>query len=76
MTSQSPIHCKIAFFHFLKNVDGTNALDGSFERNQQHDSQKMLYFNLRIVGDASSDFVIDHFQTKCFRNHSTYKLET
>ena len=39
-------------------------------------SKTKLFLYLKIIGDATSDFVIYHFQAKRFRNHSRYKLQT
>ena len=56
VTAQS---AKMIFFHFLKNIDCRNAVDGYFRRYQQRDSQtRELLLNLMIIGDATSNFLL------------------
>ena len=51
----------MVFLIFLKNTNRRNAIDVSFGRYQQHDSQKrVLLFELRIVDDTTSNFEFDH----------------
>ena len=57
------------FPNFFKNTHCRKAVDDSFRRYQQYDSQnRVLFVNLRIVGDAANDSMFDCLLTLTLLN--------
>ena len=77
---------KMVFPNFSKNINFRNAVDNSFGRYPQHDSKNKDFFNVRVVGDAASNFVFDrliklnssetagHTSSKLINTTQTYEL--